>query len=96
MVYVTDINENRLVGIDPATGKDELDIHVVPLDNGNKGMIDLVAAGDFVYALSVGGERATIVVLDLSDGKDAENPVQNFQPAGMIDVLKVQGLALYE
>jgi streptogramin lyase len=93
-VYVTDINENRLVGIDPATG--ELDMNVVALDNGSKGMIDLVAAGDFVYALSVGGERATIVVLDLSDGKDGVKFTQNFQPEGMIDVLKVQGLALCE
>jgi hypothetical protein len=90
-VYVTDGAVNRLIGIDLATGKVNSEL---ALDNGSRGMLDLAAAGDFVYALSVGGEKAAITVLDVSGGNNAVKVVQNFQPAGMVDMLKVQGMAV--
>ncbi|KAH0557184.1 hypothetical protein GP486_005026 [Trichoglossum hirsutum] len=79
-VFVTDVGANHLVEIDPADGKLLRDLD---LDNQNPGMIDLAAAGNFVYALSPGdaNTKTKVVVFDVSAGKGSAKQVQNFQPA---------------
>lgn len=66
--FVTDVAVNHLVEVDVATG--EL-IKETNFANGNPGLIDLVAKGNFVYALSPGNEssKTAVVVVDIGGGK---------------------------
>ncbi|KAI9673455.1 MAG: hypothetical protein M1817_002917 [Caeruleum heppii] len=79
--FVTDVNRNTLVEIDPATG--EL-VRNLDAANGNPGMIDLANAGNFIYALSPGSEdvATAIAVFDVSGGRGTATPIQNLQPGG--------------
>ncbi|KAL8687082.1 MAG: hypothetical protein Q9218_006648 [Villophora microphyllina] len=91
--FVTDVATNRIVEIDPTKGGVK-QITDMSSQNGNSGLIDLVAAGKMVYALSPGNgtTKAAIAVLDVS--KQPAKLVQNFEPKG--DVGKAsQGLALF-
>lgn len=65
--FVTDVGLNRLVEIDPRTGKI---LQVTPLANKNPGMVDIVSAGRFLYALSPAspGIQGTVVVLEVGSG----------------------------
>lgn len=92
-VFVTDVLINHVVEIDPTDGSIVDDFH---LTNGNAGMIDLAAAGDFVYALAPGNATtsAAVAVLDVSGGKASAQEVQNFQVAGVLGG-NAQGMAVY-
>ncbi|KAI9806641.1 MAG: hypothetical protein M1825_006098 [Sarcosagium campestre] len=77
--FVTDVGRNTLTEIDPATGK-ILGTPGKDVGNGNKGMIDLANAGNFVYALAPGNDSSTaaaIAVFDISGGRGAAKPIQN-------------------
>lgn len=52
--------------------------------NGNPGMIDLVAAGNKVYALSPGNgtASASVAVFDVSAGPGKAKAIQNFAVDG--------------
>lgn len=80
--FVTDVAVNHLVEIDPANGETK---QSVTLPNNNPGMIDLVAAGKMVYALSPGkevGGKAKVVVMDVGAGGKIKQ-VQNFEVKGV-------------
>lgn len=49
-------------------------IRTLKLNNGNPGMIDLVSAGKFVYALSPGNGtiKAAVTVFDVSGGRGSK------------------------
>jgi hypothetical protein len=66
--FVTDVAVNHLVEVDTTTGKLIKELNVT---NGNPGMIDLVSAGNFVYALSPGNAttKAAVTVFDVSGGQ---------------------------
>ena len=66
--FVTDVAVNHLVEVDTATGTL---INELNSDNGNPGMIDLVSAGNFIYALSPGNSSvaAAVTVFDVSGGR---------------------------
>lgn len=57
------------------------------MTNGNPGMIDLVSAGHFVYALSPGNATtgAAVTVFDVSGGQGTAKQIQNFSPTGVTD-----------
>jgi hypothetical protein len=80
--FVTDVAVNHLVEIDTATGAL---IKETNLTNGNPGMIDLVSAGNFVYALSPGNAtvKAAVTVFDVSGGQGSAKEIQNFNPEGV-------------
>jgi hypothetical protein len=63
--------------------------------NGDPGLIDLRAAGDFVYALSPGNgtTAAAITVLDVSGGQGSMKQVQHFDLSGMAGK-NAQGMAV--
>lgn len=77
--FVTDVAVNHLVEVDYTTGQL---IKEYNLTNGNSGMIDLVAAGSFVYALSP-GNATHVAVFDVSAGRGAAMMVQNFLVNGV-------------
>jgi hypothetical protein len=70
------------VEVDTATGAL---IKETNLTNGNPGMIDLVSAGNFVYALSPGNAtvKAAVTVFDVSGGQGSAKEIQNFNPEGV-------------
>lgn len=74
--FVTDVATNRLVEIDPSTGTT---LQITTLPNKNPGMIDLVTAGRFLYALSPAspGRQGAVVVVEVGSG--APRMVQNFE-----------------
>ncbi|KAK2766189.1 hypothetical protein FQN54_007705 [Arachnomyces sp. PD_36] len=92
-VFVTDVAVNHVVEIDPTDGSIVDDFH---LTNGNAGMIDLAAAGDFVYALAPGNATASpaIAVLDVSSGKGSAQEIQNYEVATVMGG-NPQGMAVY-
>lgn len=73
--FVTDVLKNRLVEIDPSTGKI---LQTTTIANKNPGMIDLASAGQFIYALSPAspGIQGTVVVMEVGNG--AARLVQTF------------------
>ena len=77
--FVTDVAVNHIVEIDPRSGDIK---HSVNLPNANPGMIDLVAVGKMVYALSPGNgtTKAAVAVMDVSAGDVKQ--VQNFEVNG--------------
>jgi hypothetical protein len=69
--FVTDVAVNHLVEVDTSSGKL---IRELNLTNGNQGMIDLVSAGNFIYALSPGNAttKAAVTVFDVSGGQGSK------------------------
>ncbi|KFY30127.1 hypothetical protein V493_02130 [Pseudogymnoascus sp. VKM F-4281 (FW-2241)] len=76
--FVTDTGLNRLVemNIQDASILSELDLS----PNGDPGLIDLRAAGNFVYALSPGNgtTEAAVTVIDVSGGSGSATMIQHF------------------
>ncbi|CAN9245528.1 unnamed protein product [Alternaria alternata] len=91
--FVTDVGVNRVVemSLDDASIIKQLDLSA----NGDPGLIDLRAAGDFVYALSPGNgtTAAAITVLDVSGGQGSMKQVQHFDLSGMAGK-NAQGMAV--
>ena len=91
--YVTDAAKNRIVEMNLQNAEiiKELDFS----DNGDVGLIDLKAAGNFVYALAPGNgsTSAEIVVLDVSGGQGSMKIVQRFSLNG-IATNTAQGMAV--
>ena len=89
--FVTDVAVNHLVEMDLTTGAI---IKKTNLDTTNPGLIDVKAAGDFMYALSPGNANVTsaVAVFDLSGGKGTAKQIQNFNPKGVTD--SAQGMAV--
>ncbi|KAM0318090.1 hypothetical protein ACHAPQ_010809 [Fusarium lateritium] len=81
--FVTDVGMNRLVemSLEDASIISELDLSC----NGDPGLIDLAAAGDFIYALSPGNgtTEAAVSVVDVSGGSGSAKLAQHFQLKGM-------------
>ncbi|KFZ23754.1 hypothetical protein V502_01765 [Pseudogymnoascus sp. VKM F-4520 (FW-2644)] len=77
-VFVTDTGLNRLVemNIQDASILSELDLSA----NGDLGLIDLRAAGNFVYALSPGNgtTEAAVTVIDVSGSSGSATMIQHF------------------
>lgn len=71
--FVTDVGVNQLVEIDTTSGKI---IKSLESTNGNPGMIDLVSAGNFIYALSPGNgtTKPAVTVFDVSNGSGSKLP----------------------
>ncbi|RFU34503.1 hypothetical protein B7463_g1867, partial [Scytalidium lignicola] len=88
--FVTDVAVNHLVEVDTTSGAL---IKETNLTNGNPGMIDLVSAGNFIYALSPGNAttKATVTVFDVSGGQGSARQIQNFIVEGVPD--SAQGMA---
>ncbi|KAH7386163.1 hypothetical protein BKA64DRAFT_645742 [Cadophora sp. MPI-SDFR-AT-0126] len=80
--FVTDVAVNHLVEIDPSSGSI---VKNLVSTNGNPGLIDLVSAGRFVYALSPGNATvgAAVMVFDVSGGKGSAKEIQNFRLNGV-------------
>lgn len=82
--FVTDVGVNRVVEM---SVEDASVVGVVDLaaQNGDPGLIDLKAAGDFVYALAPGNgsSPAAVTVLDVSGGRGKTRMIQNFELTGM-------------
>ena len=69
--FVTDVLVNHLVEVDTNSGAL---IRELSLTNGNPGMIDLEAAGNFIYALSPGNAtvKSAVTVFDVSGGRGSK------------------------
>ncbi|KAI1073026.1 hypothetical protein LB507_008923, partial [Fusarium sp. FIESC RH6] len=82
--FVTDVGRNRVIEIslEDASVVSELDLTC----NGDPGLIDLAAAGNFLYALSPGNgtTSAAVTVLDVSGGSGSAKMVQHFELEGMV------------
>jgi hypothetical protein len=91
-VFVTDVGVNRVIEIEPSDGTIAL---TLDLQSPNGGLIDLQAAGNFVYALWAGNATvpAAISVLDVSGGKGSAKEVQNFVPKNVAPI-NPQGMAV--
>ncbi|RMZ72510.1 3-carboxymuconate cyclase [Pyrenophora seminiperda CCB06] len=91
--FVTDVATNRVVemSLKDASIIKQLDLSA----NGDPGLIDLKAAGNFVYALSPGNgtTNAAITVLDVSGGQGSMKQVQHFDLKGMAGKT-AQGMAV--
>ncbi|KAH7355558.1 hypothetical protein BKA66DRAFT_503068 [Pyrenochaeta sp. MPI-SDFR-AT-0127] len=91
--FVTDVGVNRVVemSLRDASVLGQLDLST----NGDPGLIDLKAAGNFVYALSPGNgtTEAAITVLDISDGQGSMKLAQHFKLNGTAGK-NAQGLAV--
>jgi len=77
--FVTDVGVNRLIEM---STKDASIVATYDLSaTGDPGLIDLKAAGQFLYALSPGNgtTEAAVTVMDLSAGPGKANLVQHFQ-----------------
>ena len=69
--FVTDVAVNHLVEVDTVTGQLIKELNST---NGNPVLIDLVSAGNFVYALSPGNAsvKAAVAVFDVSGGRGSK------------------------
>lgn len=92
--FITDVGINRVIEMSATDasilGQTDLS------ETGDPGLIDLKAAGNFVYALSPGNgtTQAAVSVLDVSGGQGTAKLVQHFQ-AGSIGAGKnSQGMAV--
>ncbi|GAB1313409.1 hypothetical protein MFIFM68171_03619 [Madurella fahalii] len=81
--FVTDVAVNRIVemSLQDASVLSELDLSA----NGDPGLIDLRAAGNFIYALSPGNgtTEAAIAVVDVSGGSGSATMLQHFTLDGV-------------
>ena len=89
--FVTDVAVNHLVEVNLETGAI---IKELNLTNGNPGMIDLEAAGNFIYALSPGNAtvKGAVTVFDVSGGQGNVKEIQNFKPTDVSS--NAQGMAV--
>lgn len=91
--FVTDVAVNRVVemSLKDAAIISQLDLSA----NGDPGLIDLRAAGNFVYALSPGNAttQSAISVLDISGGQGSMKQAQHFPLTGIAG-RPVQGMAV--
>ncbi|KAJ9496254.1 hypothetical protein H2202_008212 [Exophiala xenobiotica] len=93
--FVTDVAVNRLVEMSLT---DASILSITDLSaNGDPGLIDLVAAGNFVYALSPGNGTtpAAVTVLDVSGGQGTAKMIQHFRLDGMGVGKNAQGMAFF-
>jgi len=69
--FVTDVGVNHLVEVDTTTGQL---VKELVSGNGNPGLIDLVSAGNFIYALSPGNAtvKGAVTVFDVSGGRGSK------------------------
>lgn len=91
--FVTDVGVNRVVEMSLT---DASILAITDLSaNGDPGLIDLVAAGNFVYALSPGNgtTSAAVTVLDVSGGQGTAKMIQHFSLDGMGVGKNAQGMA---
>ncbi|KAK4938796.1 hypothetical protein LTR10_020803 [Elasticomyces elasticus] len=92
--FVTDAGVNRIVEMSLANASiiAETDLSA----NGDPGLIDLKAAGDFIYALSPGNGTtpAAITVLDVSGDQGSAKAIQHFALNGMGVDKNAQGMAI--
>ncbi|KIW96366.1 uncharacterized protein Z519_03435 [Cladophialophora bantiana CBS 173.52] len=93
--FVTDVGVNRVVemSLTDASIVSILDLSA----NGDPGLIDLKAAGNFIYALSPGNGTtpAAVTVLDVSGGPGSAKQVQHFTLDGMGVDKNAQGMAFF-
>ncbi len=91
--FVTDVGRDKVVEMSTA------DAHIIgEIDlsgNGDGGLIDLKAAGSFLYALSPGNGTgsASVTVLDVSGGQGSAKQVQHFNLSGLAGG-NAQGMAV--
>lgn len=80
--FVTDFGLNRLVEM---SVKDASVVSTLDLANGDPGMTDIRAAGNFVYALAPGNgtTQSAITVVDVSGGPGSGVQVQHFSLDGI-------------
>ena len=80
--FIADAIVNQIAEVDVTTG--EL-IQRMTVTNGNLGNLDIVSAGDKVYAMSPGITKDTtrVVVMDVSGGRGTAKVVQAFAPKGL-------------
>lgn len=92
-VFVTDVGVNHLVEVDPASG-DLLQSTSIP--NSNPGMIDLVSAGNMVYALAPGNGStpASMAVMMSAKKGEAVKLVQNVDLTVAGAGARSQGMAI--
>jgi len=93
--FVTDVAVNRLVEMS-LTDASILSITDLSAD-GDPGLIDLRAGGNFVYALSPGNGTtpAAVTVLDVSGGQGSAKMIQHFALNGMGVGKNAQGMAIF-
>lgn len=93
--FVADVGANRVVemGLADARVLSTLDLSS---ESADPGLVDLGAAGDFVYALSPGNgtTAAAVAVLDVSGGQGAAEMVQHFELSGLGVGKNAQGMAV--
>ena len=77
--FITDVGVNHIVEVDPASGQI---MQSTNLPNANPGMIDLVAGGKMVYALSPGNGTIGCAVAVMDVSQRPAKLVQNFEPKG--------------
>jgi hypothetical protein len=91
--FVTDVGTNRVVEMSLKDAKiiKQLDLSA----NGDPGLVDLKAAGNFVYALAPGNGTtpAAITVLDISGGQGSMKQAQHFDLTSMA-TNTAQGMAV--
>ncbi|OCK76868.1 hypothetical protein K432DRAFT_359600 [Lepidopterella palustris CBS 459.81] len=90
--FVTDVGVNHIVEM---SLEDASIIQTTDLSaNGDPGLIDLKAAGGFVYALSPGNgtQQASVTVVDVSGGQGTARQVQHFLLGGLGVGKNAQGM----
>ncbi|KAL2417641.1 hypothetical protein ABEF95_003847 [Exophiala dermatitidis] len=93
--FVTDVGVNRLLEM---SLEDASILSITDLSaNGDPGLIDLKAAGNFVYALSPGNGTtpASVSVLDVSGGQGSAKLFQHFALQGLGAGKNSQGMAVF-
>ena len=92
-VFITDVGVNHLVEVDPASG-DLLRSTTIP--NSNPGMIDLVSAGNMIYALAPGNGStpASVAVMMTAKRGEAVKLVQNVDLTVAGAGARSQGMAI--
>jgi hypothetical protein len=92
--FVSDVAVPRIIEMSLT---DASIINTVDLSaSGDPGFIDMVAAGNFLYALSPGDgtTQAAVTVLDVSGGTGTANMVQRFELGGLGVGTRAQGMAV--
>ena len=93
--FVTDVLVNRLVEMSLT---DASIVSILDLSsNGDLGLIDLKAVGNFIYALSPGNGTtpAAVTVVDVSGGPGSAKQIQHFYLSGMGVDKNAQGMAIF-
>lgn len=89
-IFVADAGLNRLVEM---SAFDASILQITDFTNGNTGLFDLIAAGEFVYALSpgTGSIAAAVIVFNAAIGQQ----VQNFDVSSYGANSNAQGMAVF-